>query len=223
MKKNIIASILLLIILVSCSPPKTEIPIQPTDFTTEYPTHAVVEMPSIGDGGLLSGEPCASPCFFEIRIGETPLQQVIPTLEHYGVSPCVQYDETNVPCGIGFFANAWLTIDSSTSIVNGIGYDPSIRISVKDIIEKYDTPNSVQVELDNAGTPELPTLRISLLWDALKMAVDLPENSDGEWEFYVIENTTEVWWINFSNDAYYFGLTTNEYPQPWKGYGTYEP
>src|SRR5688572_30285379 len=40
---------------------------------------------NIGDGGVISGVPCSAPCVFGIRTGETPFDQVLPTLEKNGI------------------------------------------------------------------------------------------------------------------------------------------
>jgi len=219
-KKILAFIILLLVAMVSCSSPKPEPTVKATDFPTASPTQAVVEMPVFGDGGLFSEKPCASPCFFGIQIEETTTNQVPAILEYYGISPCVQYDETSIPCGPNFFANVWVTIDRSTSIVVGVGFNPSVPINVGDIIEKYGDPNSVWVELD--GIPEATTVTMNLFWDSIKMDVDLGDIPEIGEQIYIVENTTDVKWISFDDEKSYSQITS-QYSQPWNGYGTYKP
>ncbi len=75
MIRKIAVSMLLLIRLVSCAAPETEtspkVPVLESPQPTPFPERA-----DIGDGGLLSGLPCAAPCVYGIQIGETPLDQV---------------------------------------------------------------------------------------------------------------------------------------------------
>jgi hypothetical protein len=219
--KKILAFILLLVAIVSCSSPKPEPTVKATDFPTVSPTQAVVEMLAIGDGGLFSGQPCASPCFFGIRIGETLSEQVIPTLRRYDIFPCTYNGERIIGCGAGSNAVAWVTIERSTSIVDGIGYYPNSSIAVENIIIKYGNPNHVRVWLDDIG--EELILYTSLLWNSTRMEVDLRTAPNDEWRYFVIEKSTEVGWIWFMGEINYSELSTNEYSQPWNGYGIYKP
>src|SRR5689334_4503754 len=90
MKRKAALSMLFLAALFSCAAPKTATPtqervIEPTNasYRSFFPKDA-----EIGDGGVLSGLPCPSPCAFGIQIGETQLDQVIPELEKNGISGC---------------------------------------------------------------------------------------------------------------------------------------
>ncbi len=220
MYKISIALLLFLISLTACTGPNTGISTQATDLPTQHPTGIV----SIGDGGLISGKPCASPCFFGIRVGETPLQQVIPTLENNNISPCYQIDELNIFCSDTDVAKVSVTVNESTLVVNGVGYDPDVSISVQNVIEKYGNPSLIQIELDRTnGTPESPILLMSLLWDQTKMGVALPDKNDSEEQFYDIENTTDIEWVSFYDDITYSKIAASESSKPWQGYGTYKP
>src|SRR5688572_17912207 len=70
MIRKISASILLLTILVSCAAPATGTPTQ-VEALESPPPPTLPVMADIGDGGLLSGLPCAAPCVYGIRTGET--------------------------------------------------------------------------------------------------------------------------------------------------------
>jgi len=101
MIRKIAVSILLLILLVSCAAPETEISPQATILESPQPT-ASPERSDIGDGSLLSGLPCAAPCVYGNQIGETPLDQVIPMLEQNGLSECRKEDSASwigITCG----------------------------------------------------------------------------------------------------------------------------
>jgi hypothetical protein len=219
MNKN--AGILVLwFILTSCSIPKSEaltkapITITPTSF--EFTAKTL----HVGDGGLISGQPCASPCFFGIHIGRTRLEKVISILETNEISPCYYDNETRIECGEGVYYII-IGADPSTFIVDGIVYYPGISISVGDVIKKYGNPNWIYVEPD--GIPGATTVTMFLLWDSIKMRVDLPEMPDIGEQIYVVENTTEARKITYLDETSYSNPATSGFPQVWKGYGEYKP
>src|SRR5678816_35815 len=91
MKRKIAVSILFVLLLVSCTAAKTIIPTQDIDLEDLEIIPAMTYLAEdidIGDGGLLSGLPCPSPCAFGIHIGETQLDQVIPVLENNSITRC---------------------------------------------------------------------------------------------------------------------------------------
>lgn len=208
---------MLLTILVACSAPKSEVPTQTliTPTQTLFPPTVVV-LP-IGDGGLITGQPCESPCFFGIRIGETPLNQVVSSLKDNGISPCSLSSDTTIFCGENNTSIA-IGADPITFIVDGIQYDPSVPITVEEISKKYGDPNFIHVS--SGDIPEAPSISVLLLWDSIKMRIDLPETKE---ESYMVENSTQIQWIIFLDGTSYSNLTANGYIQPWKGYGTYKP
>jgi len=210
----------LVLILTACAISTTEFPTQVAILPTQTLFPPSVEPLPIGDGGLISDQPCPSPCFFDVRIGETLLNQVVPILENNRISPCYQFNERIIACGDGVSAII-VGANISTSVVEGITYYPSVSISIEEIIEKHGRPNLVQVEL--VGTPEAPAMSLFLLWDSIKMRIDLPEGGNIGEQNYVVERTTKVKAITFMDDASYAELSANGFVQPWKGYGTYKP
>lgn len=219
MKRKIAISVLFVILLVSCTAAKTVIPTQEIDLENMDPATArayLAEDIDIGDGGLLSGLPCPSPCAFGISVGETQLDQVIPVLENNGVSRC--WTEPNiswslVSCG-GNRLN--VQVDMHTSLVNAIWFDPSIPISLSDIIEKYGEPNYVTVDQEAPGT-----IHPRFYWNSIRMSILLPEISG---ETYPVEKTTEIEAIQFSDENLYrtSEKESDPYYKPWNGYGIYQ-
>ena len=220
MKRKIAVSILFVTLLVSCTAAVAVIPTQ--DFDQEnlaiIPTVTyLAEDIDIGDGGLLSGQPCASPCTFGIHIGETQLDQVIPVLEHNGISRC--WTEPNlswslISCG-GNRLN--VQVDTHTSLVNGIWFHPSVPISLGDIIEKYGEPDYVTIDQNVPGR-----IQLRFYWNSLRMLVPLPEISG---ETYPVRKITQVESINFLDENLYriSDKETEPYYKPWNGYGIYQP
>ena len=221
MKRKIAFSVWFAIVLVSCTAAETRVPTRTVDLENMDPTTAMAylgEDIDIGDGGLLSGLPCSSPCTFGIRIGETQLEQVIPILAKNGVSRCWTEPSVSwslVSCG-GNRLN--VQVATNTNLVNGIWFYPSVPISLGDIIEKYGEPNYITVDRD--GGPGAVHPRI--YWNSIRMVITLPEIAD---EAYDIEKTTEVEGISFSDETLYrtSEKASEPYHKPWKGYDIYQP
>ncbi len=219
MIRKIAVSILLLMILVSCAAPDTEISPQVTVVESPQPT-ASPERADIGDGGLLSGLPCAAPCVYGIQIGETPLDQVIPMLEQNGLSGCQREDSASwigITCGYSVVVQ----VDKQTNVVNATGFYPSLPISLGEIIEKFGEPDFAS--LHSEGPVEAPTSRISLFWDKFKMTVEMPQIDS---HIYALEGTTTVEMVIFLDDAQYIDsneISFGEYYKRWNGYGGYQP
>ncbi len=219
MTRKIAISILLLSVLVSCTAPETEIPTQVTVLESPPPPTPPV-MADIGDGGLLSSLPCVAPCVYGIRIGETPLDQVIPVLEQNGLSECQREDSLSwigITCGYSVVVQ----VDTATSVVNATGFYPSVPISLGEIIEKYGEPDYIVLQAE--GTTEAPASRMSVFWDSINMTVAMPWINS---HMYVLEAITTAEMVTFLDDVQYFDsseLEFGEFYQQWNGYGTYQP
>ena len=210
-------------IVISSTPPTTSTftPTSTSIIETEVPVSTSVELP-IGDGGLLSGQPCESPCFFGIRLGETEFDQIIPILKTHGLSPCFKNlrseDWMSVFCGID---KPRVTVDirEETLIVNGIGYLPSIALPVGDIIAEYGEPSYVQALLTRDNSNDL-LITATLYWDSIEMQVDLPETIDAGEHIYQIKSTTNVESIYFLEEENYMRFS-REGSEVWHGYDFY--
>jgi uncharacterized protein YcfL len=220
MKRKITFSFLFVIILVACTAAETIVLNQDIDLETLDITATVaysMEDIDIGDGGLLSGRPCPSPCVFGIHVGETQLDQVIPLLEKNGISQC--WTEPNISwfliaCG---GTRLGVQVDTRTNLVNSIWFYPSVSISLGDMIQKYGEPN--YITMDQTGAPG--TIQPHFYWNSIRMGVVLPEISG---ETYDVETTTEVEGISFLDETLYRTSEKESDPfyKPWNGYGLYQ-
>lgn len=219
MIRKMVVSILLLILLVACAAPNTEISPQVTLLESPQPT-PFPERADIGDGGLLSGLPCAAPCVYGIEIGETPLDQVIPVLEQNGLSECQSEDSASwigIICGYSVVVQ----VDKATSIVNATGFYPSVPISLAEIIEEYGEPDFVSLQAE--GSVEAPTSRMSLFWDTHRMTVEMHQVNS---HIYALAGTTTAEMVIFLDEAQYIDsnkISFGEHYKRWNGYGTYQP
>ena len=172
----------------------------------------------IGDGGVLSGVPCSAPCVFGIQAGETPFDQVLPTLEKNGIASSKCFQEPSVSwylfsCGAGRLN---VQVDTQTNIVNAVWILPNDPISLGEMIEKYGEPNYVTLNRET-----LDTIQPSFYWNSIRMSVILPEIPGNT---YDVEKTTGTEGIEFSDETLYriSDKETEPYYKPWKGYGIYQ-
>jgi len=105
---------------------------------------------------FLSGHPCLAPCFLGITPGETPFDSVLDVLsEHlyHSIWDC-KYDSLYgiIGCSLpGTFDIIRISPNSSTELVDGIGYSPSPPIFLGDIIEHYGEPDQMYLWDSLAG------------------------------------------------------------------------
>jgi hypothetical protein len=193
--------------------------ISPTSVLRFY--FSITQRINIGDAGLLSGVPCASPCVFGIQAGQTRLDQVPPLLKVNGISKCFTEPSVSwilVSCGMGRFN---VQVDAQTKFVNAIWFHPNTPISVGEIIKKYGEPDFVAISHDKLL--EGSTIQIYLYWDSNRMSVILPK-IDGE--IYIIEKATEIEGAGFSNEELYQDSSEIEFGsfyKLWNGYCAYQP
>ena len=177
----------------------------------------------IGDAGLISDTPCASPCVFGIQAGNTRLDQVLPLLKTNGIRSSNCFTEPSVSwilisCGANRFK---VQINAQTKIVNSIEFRPNTSISVGEIIKKYAEPDFVGISHDKYL--EGPTIQIYLYWDSIRMLVLLPKINA---EIYDIEKATKIEVVNFLDEELYQDsseIESGPFYKLWKGFGDYQP
>lgn len=214
MNKISILLIPFLIVIGACGPFESDLPTQTPATPTLFPPTIVPDIPFIGDGGLISDQPCASPCFYGVRIGETKFDQVVPVLESNGIFPCFHDDPTTILCGYKILVG----MSSSTNLVDSVGYYPDTVISIKELLFKYGVPNTLLVV--PTGIPEATKIVVLLLFDTLKMRIILPEIDGRE---YSVTSSTKIELVNYFDDTIYAGINGGLFSQSWKGYTTYTP
>ena len=173
---------------------------------------------NIGDGGVLSGVPCSAPCVFGIRTGETPFDQVLPTLEKNGIASWKCLEEPSVSwylftCGAGRLN---VQVDTQTNIVVAVWLRPNDPISLGEMIKKYGEPNFVTLDQET-----LDRIHPRLYWNSMRMVVVVPQIAGNN---YHVETTTEVERVSFSDENVYriSDKVPNSYYKPWNGYGIYQ-
>ena len=182
---------------------------------------SITQRINIGDAGLVSDVPCASPCVFGMQAGETQFDQVLALLKANGISKCFTEPSVSwvlVSCGMGRFN---VQANAHTKIVNAIWFHPNASISLGEITKKYGEPNFVAVSYDKLL--EGSTIQMYLYWDSNRMSVVLPKING---EIYVIEKATKIEGANFSDEELYQDSSEIEFGpfyKSWNGYGAYQP
>ena len=173
---------------------------------------------NIGDGGVLSGIPCSAPCVFGIRVGETPFDQVLPTLEKNGIASSKCFQEPSVSwylfaCGAGRLN---VQVETQTNMVSAVWLLPNAPISLGEMIEKYGEPNYVTLDQET-----LDTIHPRFYWNSMRMVVVVPQIAGNN---YNVETATEVERISFSDERVYriSDKVPNSYYKLWNGYGIYQ-
>lgn len=190
----------------------------------------------IGDGGLLSAEPCGPPCFWGIEPGKTTQSEAFQILTNLGVMEvCENYEyfdnlinewvggwtcqsefdyRFEKPKGFG------LSFRKSTGIIDTVSFKPTIPITLQDIVVKHGFPDAVRVV--NLGGEHDPNLSANIYYFDLRIVLGIGEIQE-EWKYKVLPTTL----INRANyqdeqtlkdDFDIFG----ENIIPWKGYGEYQ-
>jgi hypothetical protein len=172
---------------------------------------------NIGDGGVLSGVPCSAPCVFGIQAGETPFDQVLPTLEKNGIASSKCFQEPSVSwylfaCGAGRLN---VQVETDTNIVSAVWIRPNDALSLGEMIEKYGEPNYVTLDQETPGA-----IHPRFYWNSMRMVVVVPQIPGNT---YDVEKITAVEGVSFSDENLYRLADKETEPyKPWNGYGLYQ-
>jgi hypothetical protein len=171
---------------------------------------------NIGDGGLISAEPCAAPCFLGITPDESSYQDVINILSvNAYLDSCEEFDKTSEAGNIGIKCeDAFIiTFDANKELVTGLGFNLSMQLSVEDVIARYGEPESVAVS--TGGYAEI-TSEMRLFFPDVRMSLILEQIKGSS---YRVKPTTRVVAVSYEGVTSYQELTDTA--QTWSSYGEY--
>ncbi len=170
---------------------------------------------ALGDGGLLSGQPCGAPCFWNVTPGLTTRDRAIPVLGRYGASGYRQEGEF-----VTYGSAIYLRLDAN-GIVDDVTFMPDPPISLGAVIAKFGAPDVVQVRWDPTSLPEHPMFDLALYYDALHMIL-APEPQEA-WPAPVLAQDTSIREVTYlAEGAYAWAREVSGDLTQWKGYGSYE-
>lgn len=224
---RILPALLVVAIMVGCSRNA-----KPSPFLTPSTSGIIIPEPSvsstlaIGDGGLLSGDPCSPPCFLGIEPGKTAETEVPMLLTQAGLSDVCEYhhyfDHIADDWIRGWYCQQIIDIEiSEEGIVNSIRFKLPSPVLLQSVIARHGEPDAVMVF--DSGLPEYPALQADILYERLRMVL-FPIEEQGSFT-YSIHPTTLIHTIRYeSPDSWQDYLTYfADNSQPWHGYGEYVP
>lgn len=216
--------LVVLLLLTACSGIRIHPPIgsgRPPASSIRTPTLFL----DVGDGGVLSNEPCGPPCFWGIEPGKTTFHLAHRILEErlaldlceerIYVDELEQREEGVLSCA-GILDIRYLP---GTDEIYYIRFEPVLPILLQDVVAKYGPPDLVVIL--NTGLPEYPSGRASLYYSKLRMVLPMTEEQEG-FEYRVAPS------MPIDTIGY---LSENEFQReleifadnlhPWRGYGKY--
>ena len=178
---------------------------------------------NLGDGGFVSHKPCGPPCFYGIIPGtsiDVDVEQVRQNLSNV-FSDCKTFDNSSSGAGRGLICSHGVGVAYDKQLVEGVGFSPWENITVQDVIEKYGTPDQVNVIF--VSLPDNPfRTSVNLSYDRLFTILALPEQDGRE---YVITPSTKILQIAYYAESKYQDIrdATSRVATAWRGFGTYLP
>lgn len=208
-----------LVMLSACTLPPTPEPTpKPLHRPVPGPAPTAVPLP-IGDGGLLSKDPCGPPCFLGVVPDVTTYTEAIQILTDYQyLDSCKERDNTEeggvqwIGCSSTFIFD----FDQDKSHVIFVGFDPQQEITVQDVIDEFGEPVYLNV-IVSGYEYSIRVTTIRMYYPDSKMAIWLEDQKGGS---YLLEPTTEI-----DNVRYLGGDLDDSIFRPrkqdWQGYIEY--
>jgi len=193
-------------------------------YTNHPPTPTITKsvIINIGDGGFITNEPCGPPCFWGITPSVSNYDETINQLNSKGVntSDC-EYslrhnpDQNELHCGPlnpGYAIG--ITFDLNNIVMN-LGFTPEPPINLKNVIEKYGSPDHIDVA-NLSVSEEPPNIGVQIFYDRFQAILILPYQK-GKGNIYPAITIEGISYI--SKDSYAERVL---HSQLWHGYGEYE-
>lgn len=176
------------------------------------------------DGGILSNEPCPAPCFYHITPGLTnhlDAKEKLYKLDQNGVCKETRYyDENSGKWTVGWVcSNISLTYNEATGLVNWIRFEPTVPITLQEIIVVHGSPDEIAVVQD--GSYESPTTTSDIFYFTKNVFLPILTPIDGE--EYIISPSTLISAVIYMDDnemEYTTKVFSKDIVQ-WEGFKTY--
>lgn len=176
----------------------------------------------VGDGGLISNEPCGPPCFLGISPGRTTKDEVITFLgEKIGSQNCDVWDRRmdggtqGAVCDPPYLAFSF----SDSNIVEMLSFKPGINISAQDVFAKYGEPDHVSIGPHEDDAGNVLTVSMVILYDGINLSIGFV---DQEGSTYNLAESTLVNIVSYSTIEEYQSYVQRHSVDSWEGYGMYE-
>jgi hypothetical protein len=207
---------LLSILLLSSVLTLTACQYKPISVVFEKRTPPLV-LKNLGDGGLLSGDPCGPPCFLKIQPGITTKQQVLEILKaRTNLQDCVFTSDAKIEYSYLTCEPADITFDKS-GIVGSINFKVQKPVPIGDIIAKFGQPSNVYINTTKWDNKD-NTLAVGakLFYNDLRMSIYL---ADENAQTYSIAESSQVLSIAYFSKDMWGSMLPGSI---WTGYEKYE-
>lgn len=220
----------LVLLVIACTKNSKGVKEIPTPITPQHtirPTQAVSPTIAIGDGGLITGEPCGPPCLWGIEPGKSSKSDVYQMLTQKGlVDSCTTIDQYQhaVDQGIGGWGcSSGLDIEfkQSTKIINYIRFELTPPIMLQDIIKKHGNPNVVVMSMP--AEYEYPNFIARIVFYEIRVILYFDGKYEGSYNEakYEIEPTMLISVVVYSDSESFNESLLGDSGIPWRGYGSY--
>jgi hypothetical protein len=180
-----------------------------------------IDSSPIDDGGFLSHNPCGPPCFFGITVGitsEMEADQILISNKNIFTN-CEIRDNTSSGGGRGVNCDQNIGISYDNKIVEGIGFSPSVNITIQQVIDLYNSPDLVNTFVVSLPDEAFKS-RMILYYDQLQVVLGLAEQDGTQ---YTIDSADVISNIAYYSDDMYLTLRSlaESNGVPWNGFDTY--
>ncbi|MFO3796006.1 MAG: hypothetical protein ACK8QZ_01810 [Anaerolineales bacterium] len=179
----------------------------------------------IGDGGLLSGDPCGPPCFLGIIVGQTHYTDAEKILTNWGLldycSVIDNYEFAKQENKGGWWCSGFgIDFDRTSGIVSELSYGLNPPVELQVIIARYGTPDAISI-VNFGGEDVGPVLRGKLLYFGTRMKL-VSSTGQERWE-YEITPTMLIDVVVYQDEEHFAEEidSLKYFGHPWRGYGTY--
>lgn len=173
------------------------------------------EFIDLGDGGLLSGQPCSAPSFQNISPGVTTKEQAMKIFENIGIQEDCEYFDSSEEGGIRGVTCKNIGINlNQQNVVLTVFYVPVKKIIISDVIYKFGEPNCIYTS--GSGVENKEPYFMRLYFDNSNVVVYMPDQyGDG----YFIDENTRI--LEFAYETIEEFEAEKPGCKPWEGYGKY--
>jgi hypothetical protein len=180
------------------------------------PTPAPPITPTYADGGLISGEPCGPPCFWQIVPGQTTQAEALAiALDELKLNDCQLFSDADRH-GFNCDFLVAVTFAAGSDVVASVALQLDVPVTVGEAIAVLGEPNAVAVNAEVG--PQATRTRLMLYFDETHTRLTLPfEPGYGQ----LVSESVLVAHVSYSDPASY--APAREVAAPWTGYGTYQP
>ena len=172
---------------------------------------------AVGDGGLVSGDPCGPPCFWNITPGRSSMDDAIEQLRIHGIYDQCETQDSNddqfifISCGLAVS----IVFERGSPLVRSVSFSPSAPIALKDAISAIGPPACILVL--SPLLPDHPATYAHLEFGSPPATIYLAPQDAMSFKAAAESVVTHVVYRAGSSLANEFAC------QPWTGYGEYHP